>query len=209
MEVKGKSVDGPISRYVNRRISTRITKYIIAHNIPLTPNQISLIAFFIAVLASVLYLFNYLWLAGLLVQFSSIIDGVDGELARALGKASRKGGYIDTMLDRYADVVILVTLSYIAITNPMYNRSLTIVICLLALSGDLLVSYIHTRGKQDFNIHPSLVGPLNGIASRDVRLFIVFIGSLIGYIVYTLLVIAVITHIYVIIKSIALVIEME
>lgn len=209
MEVKGKSVDGPISKYINRKISTRITKYVITHNIPLTPNQVSLIAFFIAVFAAIFYLYNYLWLGGILVQFSSIIDGVDGELARALGKASRKGGYIDTMLDRYADIIILVTLSYIAIANPVYNRNLTIVVCLLALSGDLLVSYIHTRGKQDFNIHPSLVGPLNGIASRDVRLFIIFVGSIIGYIVYTLLVIAVITHIYVIIKSIALVIEME
>lgn len=90
-EIKGKPTDGPVSKYINRKISIRITRFIIEYNIPLTPNHVSIISFIMALVTLPLYLYGYLIPAGILVQLSSIIDGVDGELARALNMVSRKG----------------------------------------------------------------------------------------------------------------------
>ncbi len=197
--VVGKPTDGLISRYINRKISTRITLFIVKHNIPITPNQVSAISFLLAIATLPLYLHGYLIPAGILVQLSSIIDGVDGELARARGMVSKKGSFVDTMLDRYADLSILIALMiYLALTN--YPVLHIVVLGSLALSGDLLVSYLHTRAQYDFGVHPALIGYLDSIGSRDVRLFIIFIGSILGYIDYTLLSIAVLTHLYIIIK---------
>lgn len=199
MSIEGKPVDGPISRYVNRRISMRITGFIVKHGIPLTPNMISWIAFLIALSSLPLYVMGYVVLAGVLAQFSSIIDGVDGELARVLKKASKKGGFLDTMLDRYADLAILAGVSIHVLTHQTVLP--WAIVALLAISGDHLVSYIHTRAPHDFNIHPALVGPLDSIASRDVRIFVIFIGSIIGYLEYTLLFLAILTHLYVATKT--------
>lgn len=197
--IKGKPLDGPVSRYINRRISTRITRFIVEHRVPLTPNMVSLIAFAIALFCLPLYVKGHVIIAGILAQLSSIIDGVDGELARALGIASRKGGFLDTMLDRYADLAILLGVSaYILSRNP---STLWALVALAALSGDHLVSYIHTRAPYDFNIHPAQIGPLDSLASRDVRIFIIFIGSLLGQLEYTLLVLAILTHTYVVVKT--------
>ncbi|RLG84185.1 MAG: CDP-alcohol phosphatidyltransferase family protein [Thermoprotei archaeon] len=200
-KITGKPTDGPISRYVNRRISTRITRFIIKHNIPLTPNQISVISFIMALAVLPLYLYGYSIPAGILVQLSSIIDGVDGELARALNMISKKGGFIDTILDRYSDIIILLSL-ILYLSSTRYLAIHILIFAVLCISGTLMVSYIHTRGQYDFEIHPAYIGYLDSIASRDVRLFIIFIGSVIGLIEYTIIILAIITHIYVIVKTI-------
>ncbi|MCK5434089.1 MAG: CDP-alcohol phosphatidyltransferase family protein, partial [Dehalococcoidales bacterium] len=56
-----------------------------------TPNQMSLAAFGIALLSFVSFILGHNIIAGLLVQLSSIVDGVDGSLARLKGMASEFG----------------------------------------------------------------------------------------------------------------------
>ncbi len=208
MKITGKSTDGPISRYINRRISTRITSLIVKHKIPVTPNQVSLISFLLGVLAGFLYLVNAI-IAGILVQISSIIDGVDGELARALNKTSKIGGFIDAILDRITDTAIIIGLTLyihnLNIINPLH----LILLSMLALSADIMVSYLHARGEASLGVHPLKVGSTPSIASRDVRLFIIFLLSLLGAlypILYpiTLVIISILGYLYVTLKSIEL-----
>ncbi len=198
--IKGKALDGPVSKYINRKVSMRITYLIVKYNIPLTPNAVSLISFGIALSCLPLYVLGHVALAGIMAQLSSIIDGVDGELARAKEMFSKLGGFMDTMLDRYADLAILLGLSIHALMN--YSSITWVVISVLAVAGDILVSYLHTRAPYDLGVHPVAIGKAENIASRDVRLFIVFIGSLLGLTNYTLLTLAVLTHTYVALKTI-------
>ena len=102
--------EGFVSRYLNRRFSRPMAQ-ILAHT-PVTPNQVSTIAFLMAVGAAALFYYDHNIWAGVLVQASSIVDGVDGDLARAKNMASRFGGFFDALLDRYADAVILAGLGY-------------------------------------------------------------------------------------------------
>ena len=198
--IKGKALDGPVSKYINRKVSMRITYLIVKYNIPLTPNAVSLISFGIALSCLPLYVLGHVALAGIMAQLSSIIDGVDGELARAKEMVSKLGGFMDTMLDRYADLAILLGLSIYTLMN--YPSITWAVISVLAVTGDILVSYLHTRAPYDLGVHPVAIGRAENIASRDVRLFIVFIGSLLGLTNYTLLTLAVLTHTYVALKTI-------
>jgi CDP-L-myo-inositol myo-inositolphosphotransferase len=191
--------DGPVSRYINRRISGRITGFIVSRNIPITPNQVSLITFALSLLAAYIIAVGHLIVGGLLVQLSSILEGVDGELARARGMASSRGGFLDTMLDRYADIsVILATIYVLASNSPL--DTVTVLISALALTGDLMVSYIHARGVLDLGVHPASIGPLDSAASRDVRLLLLAILLIIGQPLGALAVLAVLTHVYVIVK---------
>jgi len=197
-----KPTDGYVSRYINRRISIPITLVIIRYKIPLTPNQVSFISFLIGLAASLAYILESPLLAGVLVQLSSIIDGVDGELARLLGKQSRLGAFIDALLDRLANIAIIASLAYFIATNIHYPASLTLIVSLLAISGDLMVSYIHARGEASLGIHPSKIGKIRNFASRDVRLFIIFIGTVIRAYFETLLIVSILSYVYVIAKSI-------
>jgi CDP-L-myo-inositol myo-inositolphosphotransferase len=198
----GKPTDGPVARYINRRISRRITYLIVRRNIGITPNQLSLISFLLALLSSYLYLTRLPAVAGVLVQLSSIVDGVDGELARVRGLQSRCGAFLDAVLDRYADVAIVVS---VALYAAQLLGFWVVPVALLALAGDLLVSYVHLRGEHDLGVHPALVGRIPAVASRDVRLFIVFLASLAehalpGSLGCSLVALAVLTHSYATLK---------
>lgn len=196
-----KSTDGPISRYINRKISSRITSFIIRHNISITPNQVSFISFLIGVFAALLYL---LWLpiiAGIMVQIASIIDGVDGELARATNRMSKKGGFIDAILDRFVDISVVMCLSVFSIWY--YGQTLLLeIVIMFALSGTILVSYIHARGEASLGKHPLFIGKVPNFASRDVRLFIIFCGSILGFYMETLALVGILAMLYVTLKFI-------
>jgi len=138
--VKGTG-DGFVSRYLNRKISTRIS-YLLVERV--TPKEMTAVTFFVGMLSAFLTLVS-LPLAGILYQLSSILDGVDGELARAQLRTSRLGGYIDSILDRYVDGTFLALLVYSTLREPLWY-----LIASLALLGSVMVSYSTERFKGAF-----------------------------------------------------------
>ncbi|MBC7114678.1 MAG: CDP-L-myo-inositol myo-inositolphosphotransferase [Archaeoglobi archaeon] len=194
-----KSTDGPVSRFINRRISSRITSFIVSHSIPLTPNSVSVLSFLMALSTVPLYLLNSPISAGILVQLSSIFDGVDGELARATGRSSNRGAFFDTMLDRFSDVAMILGAS-LYLWSRTFSES-TLIISFLAVSGSLLVSYLHSEGRRLLGTHPAFLGRMPQIASRDVRLFVLFIFSLLDQLFFGLLLISFLSFFYVIFKT--------
>lgn len=196
--IKGKSTDGPISRHVNRRLSKRITELILRGNVPLTPNQVSLLSFITALVGSLFYIPGLSPIAGVLVQLSSIIDGVDGELARARGETSSLGAFVDSILDRLADAAVV-----FGLTIAAYGTwgAAAAFLGMAALLGCLMVSYVHSQGIVSLGLHVSRIGRIPMYASRDVRLFIVFLGSLLCSPLATLAVLAVLSLSYAVIKT--------
>ena len=164
--------DGPVSRYINRRVSLRITCFLINHNIIPSPNLITIITTFIGLFSALVVLYNPV-LGGILVELASILDGVDGEIARLTGKTSKYGAFLDSMLDRIVDIaVITASTTYLFETlNPTYSH----VLAMWFLSSSLLVSYMHARGEASLSVNLQLVG-FKIYAGRDVRLFLLAIA---------------------------------
>lgn len=157
--------DGFISRHINRKISTEIS-YLLVEKV--TPNQMTAVTFAVGILSAVLTLIN-LPLAGVLYQLSSILDGVDGELARAQLRASRLGGYIDSILDRYVDGTFLALLAYSTLREPLWY-----LVALVALLGSVMVSYSTERFKGAFcrDAYMEVPGLRKLPGKRDERIFL-------------------------------------
>ncbi len=207
--MSGKRTDGIVSRYINRKFSSRITNFIVSHNLSVTPNQVSVVSFLIGIFSSFLYILAYPAIAGILVQISSIIDGVDGELARATNQSSKLGGFFDTILDRFVDIAVVVAFSFYVISHFGPTDVCILLLAFLSLAGTLMVSYLHSASRLFLGLHPIETGSVVSFASRDVRLFLIFIGSIFGYFysisfILTLLVLAVITNLYTVIGFVSL-----
>lgn len=177
-EVYGKIIkpwDGPVSSYINRHISLRITCFLINHNIIPSPNLVTIITTLFGLFSALIVLYNPL-LGGILVEMASILDGVDGEIARLTGKTSRYGAFLDSMLDRIVDVaVITVSTTYLLeVLDPICSQT----IAMWFLSSSLLVSYMHARGEASLSTNLQLVG-LKIYAGRDVRLFLISIALIV------------------------------
>ncbi len=168
------SLDGPVSRYLNRRASVPIARALSGTLV--TPNQVSVAALIIAAGAAALLMAGAHIEAAVLIQASSIVDGVDGDLARAKKMASTFGGVFDAVLDRYADAAIAAGMAVYAYQHEPLPGAL--VLGFAATVGFILVSYsrarLETEGGRD------VASDLLGVASRDVRLLALAIGAAFG-----------------------------
>jgi phosphatidylglycerophosphate synthase len=178
------SLEGPVSRYVNRRFSQPIARLLAPT--PVTPNQVSVFSLLLAAGAFACFAIGQPIAAGVLIQTSSVIDGVDGDLARLQGSATRFGGIFDATLDRYSDALIVGGMTWWAWSNPQDSQPAPIAVGFAAMTGFLLVSY--SRARLETEGHREILGGLAMLASRDVRLLIAAAGSAIGLAYWTMVV---------------------
>jgi len=100
-----------VSRYLNRPISRVVTRLLL--RFPTTPNAWTLFIFPIPVIASLILIqggyWSFLW--GLvLFQVFSVLDGCDGELARAKFLESERGRQLDDFFDVLSNILLVVGL---------------------------------------------------------------------------------------------------
>jgi len=110
----------------------------------LTPNILTLVGVAASAAAAYCYLswrvgWFVLLAAGVLVLVSGLVDALDGVVARATGRASAFGGFLDSVCDRYSDAVVLSAILVGGLCHPAWG--------LLAMVGSLMVSYARARAE--------------------------------------------------------------
>ncbi len=183
--------NGYISRHINRKISEPMAQLLAKTKV--TPNQMTWAAFGIALLSFVSFVLGHNIIAGLLVQLSSIVDGIDGSLARLKGMASEFGGFLDSVLDRYADILIVLGLTLWSLSHETYSGIW--IAGFLAIAGTICISY--TRARISPNHRHFFDKGLKSLASRDIRLFLIMLGAVIGQAYFCLIAIAALTNLVV------------
>ena len=186
--------DGFVSRHLNRRISGPLAR-LLAHT-PATPNQVSIASLGLALACFGCFIYGYYIGAALLAQASSIVDGIDGDLARLKNMTSAFGGFMDSILDRYADALVVLGLAIWA--SGEEARTQVWVTGFWALAGTFAVTY--TRARIANAPRTLFDRGIASAASRDVRLFIVMVGALAGQGFVTLIVLACLTNIIVLLR---------
>ena len=184
--------DGYVAAHLNRRLSVPISARLA--RTPITPTQITVISFLIALVGAAFFTVDRRWtavIAALLVQLSSVVDGCDGEVARLKHQATARGGWLDTMLDRYADaaVVVGITLGYAA----GHAGVLPWLGGMAASTGFLLASY----ATKEYALSHGAPYPndwLNRLKRRDLRLFVIACGGLIGYPYHAMVAMGALSH---------------
>ncbi len=186
-QMRDKPNDGPVSRYINRPVSVRISRQLI--RLPVTPDQISLVSFLCSLIAAGLFAlggYPALLTGGMLAQFASIIDGCDGEVARLKFCESDFGGWFDAVLDRYADAFLLFGLTWHACGGG--SDGIVLLTGFLAIIGSFMLSY--TADKYDSRMRARIAGSSSLRIGRDIRVFIIFLGALFNQPFWALLIIA-------------------
>jgi len=128
---------------------------------------------------SVMYAALY---GGILLLASGFFDIVDGSVARATKRISRKGAFLDSTLDKVAEVIVFLGILYGGLADP------TMVLVALGLS--LLVSYSRARAE---SLGIELKGV--GIGERAERLIVIAAFSIAGFTYYGMIIVAIIAGI--------------
>ena len=169
------------------------------HNLGLSPNHVSILGILLAVLSAITY---WQWklhpilliLAPLLMLASGLLDALDGALARLYGEATNFGGFFDSLLDRYADAIIICGIILGGLTEVSWGFA--------ALIGSLMVSYARARAEAAGVKMESM-----GLAERAERLVLLALASFLSFVwldalCWGVLVLAVLTNLTVIQRAI-------
>jgi archaetidylinositol phosphate synthase len=157
----------------------------------LSPNFWTSVGLGFAFLAAIAYGMNlqhshYSAIAGgILLLVSGFFDVVDGQVARFTKKTSKRGGFLDSIFDKIAEVAIFLGILIGNFTEPY--------LVFLAIAMSLLVSYSRSRAE---SLGVKLQGI--GIGERAERLLVIALIGMIGFMPYAIvivIIIAVITFI--------------
>jgi phosphatidylglycerophosphate synthase len=148
----------------------------------LTPNILTISGVFLNAIVSFVILEGRFFLAGWLYLVVSMTDLLDGILARQENLASRFGGFLDSVMDRFGDAVIFtgLLLHYAIIHNVP-----CVLLALAALCGAMITSY--TRARAEVLIPKCKVG----FMERPERVFLLAIGLIFDRVPICLLLMAI------------------
>jgi CDP-diacylglycerol--glycerol-3-phosphate 3-phosphatidyltransferase len=144
--------------------------------IGLTPNGLTLIGFGISIVGAVL-LAAQLWVVGGVVVFiGGAFDMFDGTLARATGKVSRFGAFMDSVFDRWGEAVVYLGIAWGAV---LADSDTVAILATAALGAAFMVSY--TRAKSEgLGFSPGIGMAAIGVMPREIRLIVLSLGLIIA-----------------------------
>ncbi len=110
----------------------------------LRPNHLTILGLGASLLAALAFARGRAWLAGSLLILAGLLDFFDGSLARLSGRVTPFGAFLDSVIDRYSDLLVLLGLLLLFIRA---GKSSEILLTMAALIGTVMVSYTRARAQ--------------------------------------------------------------
>ena len=110
----------------------------------LTPNTITLLGLAGTTIGALQIAFGQLTSGGFILLAAVLVDALDGTMARLRGESSDFGAFVDSVSDRYAELITFGGLLYYFVTQ---GNEIGIMVTFAATAGSVLVSYVKARAE--------------------------------------------------------------
>ena len=140
----------------------------------LTANQYSGLAILMALTCFRFLIKNNLVMALIFLFIASFLDFIDGAVARKTDTTSPKGAYLDTVLDRYVEAIVLLGFLFLPLPEVLLPNHIWI---FLALFGSLMTTYAKAAGKEKGILEKELK---KGLVGRGERMTLGFLALFLG-----------------------------
>jgi CDP-diacylglycerol---glycerol-3-phosphate 3-phosphatidyltransferase len=171
----GHELDRPLSWLIKNSVLERVH-----------PTALTLTGLLINLIAAAAIIAGYWKSAALLILTAGLFDMLDGASARTLRKTSLFGGFMDSVIDRYSDMSLLIAL---IIFYALQGKIFMVSLCAVASLGTVLIPY--TRAKAEALIPECRVG----LMERAERIIMLAAGALFNMMEIVMWLMAVFTHI--------------
>ncbi len=159
-----------ITRQIGRTLSLILLAIVRAFAATgINPNVLTFIGFAVTLLGAYLFAYGYFRWAGLAVVLAGLFDMLDGRVARLSNQVTPFGGFLDSVLDRYSDLCLMIGL---LLFYGRANRSWYVVLVAVAMIGSVMTSYARARAE---NLIPTCKV---GFLERPERMVLIIIGAL-------------------------------
>jgi phosphatidylglycerophosphate synthase len=148
---------------------------IIFSHFHLSPNQWTILAIIPTIIALYFLINTAFLIAALFIIIASFFDLIDGSVARVTGNVTKKGAYLDTIMDRYVESAIIISLLFVSLPTYIFPASLWL---LLYLFGSMMTTYGKAAAKEKELTRTELKG---GLMERAERMIVLVIGIALAY----------------------------
>lgn len=152
----------------------------------LRPNHLTLLGLGVSVLAATAFVADHTRTAGLLLLLAGLCDFFDGALARASGQVTPFGAFLDSVIDRYSDVVVLLGIVALFARMPLVRGA---AVAMAGLVGSVMVSYTKARAES-IGVKCTI-----GMMERPERMICLIVGAVFDLLEPALWVLAVLSNI--------------
>ncbi len=114
------------------------------HRVGVPPDLLTIMGLVTTLGAAGLLACGHQRLGGVVIIPASILDALDGALARLGGKTTLYGAFLDSTLDRWGEIALYLGLLY---WYTQRGARLEIVLIYLTIAGSLMVSYTRARAE--------------------------------------------------------------
>ena len=151
----------------------------------LRPNHPTIIGLGVSLLAATAFCTGRLRTAGVLLILAGLCDFFDGSLARASGQVSAFGAFLDSVIDRYSDLVVLLGIVVLFAQMPQPRGA---VVAMAGLIGSMMVSYTKARAES-IGVRCTV-----GMMERPERMICLIAGALLDLLEPSLWVLAILSN---------------
>lgn len=147
MKAKGKGIisQGLIPDWLDKIFLGSVTPLIkFFSSIKINPNWLTGLGFIQNIIAAVFIVFEKFLVGGLFIVVAGIFDFIDGKVAAKTKSTTTYGAILDSILDRYSDIVIYLG---IILYYQKNNYNLSVFVTIIALAGSVMTSYIKAIGE--------------------------------------------------------------
>jgi CDP-diacylglycerol--glycerol-3-phosphate 3-phosphatidyltransferase len=142
----------------------------------LTPNGLTLIGFGISVVGAALLAAQAWLIGGIVVFIGGAFDMFDGTLARATGKVSPFGAFMDSVFDRWGEAIVYLGIAW---GGVLAGEDTVAILATAALGAAFMVSY--TRAKSEgLGFSPGIGMAAIGVMPREIRLIVLSLGLIVA-----------------------------
>lgn len=138
----------------------------------LTPDALTVIGFGITVVGAVLIALQHWTIGGIVVFAGGVFDLFDGTLARATGRVTRLGAFLDSVFDRAGEAIVYLA---IVVGGVVAGHNRVPTLAAAAMGAAFMVSYVRAKSEGlGFTAGTGMAAI--GLMPREVRLVILSIG---------------------------------
>jgi phosphatidylglycerophosphate synthase len=173
------------------RVSEKVGK--IFSKTGISPNAFTFFSLIFAVLSFIFIVKNNFILAATFFIIASLLDLIDGAVAKFKNVATKTGAYLDTICDRYVEAIFLFGFLFLPLPKIYLDSKFWV---FLALFGSLMTTYAKAAGKEKEILKEELK---KGLLERPERLFLIFLSLILGifnfsWIIYPIIFLAVFSN---------------
>ncbi len=161
---------------------------LVFRNRSVSPNTLTLCGLVVSLLVFFLAARGLLLAAGILLILSGFFDLLDGAVARNNKMVTRFGGFLDSVLDRYADLMVMfgISIHFLGMSDSFFSM-----VTFFAAVGVAIIPYARARAEA------ASIRCDNGLLERSERIILLIVGLVLGDNVLkaVVLILAVLTHV--------------